>query len=181
MPGPYGRPLDSIHSSSYMRYWVEPESAGNNERLQLETYTGWVQCDIAFVTPTTHFVMKSFLPITPGQVRFYSTKESNQPGSIVQTTVVASLGAVAPIEDEANIFAVDDANVSLEPQTFGGIAGSPLCLVLNATLGLLNCRMFNYTYAVNVLTKGEPNFDQRGIPTNQRPAGGANPDGDPPA
>ncbi|MEU8984567.1 hypothetical protein [Streptomyces sp. NPDC048309] len=161
-----------------MRYWINSQSVGD-DRLQLEVYTGWVQCEIGFVVPTTHFRMKSFLPITAGQVRFYSTKDPEKPGGIVQTAVVASLGAMAPSEDEANIFAVDSADVSLEEQTFGGIGGSPLCLVLNTECGLLNGHMFNYNYSVQVITRGEPTFNQSQIPTNQRPAGGANPEGGP--
>ncbi|MGW1539752.1 hypothetical protein ACWCPM_05665 [Streptomyces sp. NPDC002309] len=177
MPGPYGKPLDSVHSSHYMRHWTNRTSAGN-ERFLLEIYTGWVQCDIAVLDTTQHFTVKTFLPVTPGQVRFYSGAEPGKPGSIDSFTVVASPGALAPFEDEATVFAVDSADVQLESQFFTG-AGSQKCLVLNAILGLLNCRMFNYTYSVHVLTVGEPTFNVSPIPTNQRPAGGANPEGNP--
>ncbi|MFF7052181.1 hypothetical protein ACFY94_27905 [Streptomyces griseorubiginosus] len=181
MASTFGRALDSIHSSSYMATWVNEHGLGfGDERLLLEIYTGWVQCEIGFKQPTTHFTMKSYLPVAPGKVRFYQTKESGKPGSIVNTTVAASPGAMAPDEDEANVFAVDDASVRLESQTFGGIAGNPLCLVLNAKLGLLNCWMFNYTYSVNVLTRHDPNFNLTPIPSDVRPAGGANPDFEPP-
>ncbi|MFJ4467346.1 hypothetical protein ACIP2X_07545 [Streptomyces sp. NPDC089424] len=178
MPGPYGRPLNSVHSFSYMRHWVNAQSSGD-ERFLLERYTGWVQCEIGFVAPTTHFTMKSFLPVAGGQVRFYSTTDSTKPGGILQKSVNASIGAVAPTEDEANVFAVDSADVSLEAQTFGGIGGSPLCLVLNTKCGLLNCHLFNYNYVVQVMTRGEPTFNQTAIPTNQRPSGGASPEGGP--
>lgn len=124
--------------------------------------------------------MKSFLPVDSGKVRFYPTEDSEQPGGIIDRTVVASLGALAPFEDEANIFAVDGANVRLEAQTFPSIAGSPLCLVLNVAIGLLNCTMFNYNYSVQVMTNLETNINETPIPASQRPLGGANPDGDPP-
>ena len=178
MPGPYGRPLNSVHSFHYMRHWINQAPTGD-ERLLLEVYTGWVQCDIGFVVPTQHVTMKSYLPLAPGTVRFYSTKDSSKPGGITQKTVVTSLGGVAPTEDEANIFAVDSADVNLEEQSFAGIAGSPLCLVLSTKLGLLNCHMFNYTYTVQVVTRGEPTFTEKAIPTGQRPAGGASPEGGP--
>ncbi|MEU6106567.1 hypothetical protein, partial [Streptomyces flaveolus] len=124
--------------------------------------------------------VKSFLPVGPGRVRFYSTQDSASPGGIADKTVVASLGALAPFEDEANIFAVDGADVSLEAQSFPGIAGSPLCLVLNAQLGMLNTRMFNYNYSVHVYSRPDQNYNKSPIPTNQRPAGGENPDFEPP-
>ncbi|MFD6108224.1 hypothetical protein ACFWFQ_36850, partial [Nocardia salmonicida] len=152
----------------------------STERVLLETYTGWVQSNIAFLGHLEHFTVKSFLPIAQNMVKFYQTTESDKPGSIIKTTVVASPGAMAPVEDEANVFAVDAATVALEPQTFGGIEGNPLCLVLNARLGLLNTTMHNYTYSVNVLTKPGPQPTSREIPTDIRPAGGRNPDFEPP-
>ncbi|MDX3540258.1 hypothetical protein PV721_39345 [Streptomyces sp. MB09-01] len=164
-----------------MRYWINSQSTGN-ERFMMEVYTGWVQCEIGFAVPTTHFTMKSFLPLAAGTVRFYPPPNPTMPempGGIVSATAVASLGALAPTEDEANLFGVDSTDVRLEAQTFGGIGGSPQCLVLNTRCGLLNCHMFNYNYSVQVITRGEPNFNQSGIPTNQRPAGGANPEGGP--
>ncbi|MFJ4585674.1 hypothetical protein [Streptomyces echinatus] len=175
----FGRPLDSVHDFSYMRYKIL-SAVDPTEQLEIETYTGWVQCDVDIAAPTLHFRMKTFLPILPGTVRFYSNDSDDQPGSIVDSTVVASPGAMAPYEDEANVFAVDAADVRLEAQTFGGIAGSPLCLVLKARLSLLNCHMYNYTYSVQVITKKEPQVKTAGIPTNQLPAGGANPEGEPP-
>ncbi|MFF8544977.1 hypothetical protein ACF060_32375 [Streptomyces werraensis] len=161
-----------------MRYWINRESSGNDRAL-LEVYTGWVQCAIGFAAPTQHVTMKSFLPLASGKVRFYPTTDATQPGGIMQKTVVASIGAVAPTEDEANVFAVDGAEVQLEAQTFPGIGGSPLCLVLNVQLGLLNCHLFNYNYAVQVITRGAPTFDESPIPTSQRPSGGASPEGGP--
>lgn len=179
MPGPYGRGLDHVRDSRYMRLLIKKNPTADDQLLVLEIYTGWVQCDIGIVTPTTHFVFKSFLPIEPNQVRFYSTTDPTKPGGIVAATVVASPGAMAPREDEANIFAVDAADVKLEQQIFPGIAGSPLCLVLNATVGLLNCHMWHYAYSVHVLTNPETNFKQTAVPTNQRPSGGASPEGGP--
>ncbi len=188
MPGPYGRPLSAVHHHNYMDYVVQPEFG--SDPVVLEVYTGWVQCDIGFVAPTAHVTMKSFLPVNEGEVRFYPTKETEVepengaapvfvPGAIKQTTVVTAIGGVAPTEDEANVFAVDGANVTLEEQTFGGIAGSPLCLVLNTRLGLLNCHLFNFTYQVQVITRGEPSPVVSAIPRDQRPLGGASPEGGP--
>jgi hypothetical protein len=180
--GPYGKTLDSIHNYNYMAIWVnEHGNDFGDERLLLEIYTGWVQSSIGFGGgPTTHFTMKSFLPTDLSKVRFYQGSSTGLPGSIIKTTVVASPGATAPIEDEANVFAVDGAFVSLEPQDFVGIEGSPLCLVLTATLGLLNCTMHNYTYSVHVLTKHDPKYKQVKIPSDVRPKGSGNADFEPP-
>ncbi|MFE5220181.1 MULTISPECIES: hypothetical protein [unclassified Streptomyces] len=155
-----------------------PPGSPGGLRYMMEMYTGWVQCDIGFAAPTTHFTMKSFLPVEPGQVRFYATTDPDLSGGIINHTVVASPGGIGPSEDEANIFAVDSADVSLEQQTFDGIVGSHLCLVLNARLGLLNCHMWHYAYSVLIKTNLEPNHNwtQSPIPVNQRPAGGASPD-----
>lgn len=172
----YGMTLEKVHNFSYMAVLVEVLTGP----VMLETYTGWVQSNIAFMGHLEHFTVKSFLPIRQNTVRFYQTTESGEPGSIIDTTVVASPGAMAPAEDEANVFAVDAATVALEPQTFGGIEGNPLCLVLNARLGLLNTTMYNYTYSVNVLTRLDSNLTGREIPTDIRPAGGRNPDFNPP-
>src|SRR5690348_147064 len=137
----WGMTLQKIHHFSYLATWVYPTET-SNERVLLETYTGWVQSEIAYVDHLTPCMVKSYLPVATSTVRFYQTTESDKPGSIIKTTVVASPGAMAPSEDEANVFAVDGANVVLEPQTFGAIGGHPLCLVLNAQLGLLNTVMF---------------------------------------
>lgn len=169
----FGMTLQKIHDFSYMATWVYPTEI-SNERVLLETYTGWVQCGIGQVDQLSHFMVKSYLPLAGNFVRFYQTTESDKPGSIIATTVVASPGAMAPSEDEANVFAVDAASVAPEPQT--GIDGKPLCLILSAKLGLLNTTMYNYTYSVNVLTKHDPHLTSQEIPSHVRPAGTVNPD-----
>ncbi|WP_069769923.1 hypothetical protein [Streptomyces sp. LUP30] len=178
MAGPYGRGLDAVRDFRYMAYWVNKKATGD-ERLLVEIYTGWVQCDIGFVTPTTHFTFKSFLPVGPSKVRFYPTKDATKPGGIVSAAIVASPGGMGPTEDEANIFGVDKADVILEENTFPGIAGSPLCLVLNATVALLNCHMWHYAYWVQVVTNPETTPVNTTIPANQRPSGSASPEGGP--
>jgi hypothetical protein len=161
-----------------MSYFVDKDHTGT-QQLLAEIYTGWVQCDIGIVTPTTHFVFKSFLPTAPDTVRFYPTTDATKPGGIVDTAVVASPGGMGPREDEANIFAVDKAGVVLEEQTFPGIGGEQLCLILHTTVGLLNCHMWHYAYWVQVLTNPETNPVNSQIVTNQRPSGSGSPEGSP--
>jgi hypothetical protein len=56
------------------------------------------------------------------------------------------------LSDDATVFAVDNASVRLEPQTFGGIAGAPLCLVLRARIGVDDGNLLAITYQVNILS-----------------------------
>lgn len=87
MPGPYGRPLSNVHQNRYMRYWIDSPIGNETERLMLEHYTGWLACDIGFIgPPTKHFIMKSFLPVGPGEVRFYPEVEPTNTAAAVAVT-----------------------------------------------------------------------------------------------
>ncbi|GAA3141875.1 hypothetical protein [Streptomyces echinatus] len=176
----YGIPFNMVRSTGYMVAWVDEVGDGRNP-LRLETYTGWIGVMMEGGSILEHNRLKAYLPVETGKsVRFYPDVPvgSKQNGAIVNTTVMAALGAVAEAEEEANIFAVDTASVALEHQHLTGIEGAPQCLILTAEIGLLRSTIYNFSYAVNVLTRPGGGVvthdlpDSGLIPADSRPIGG---------
>ena len=120
----------------------------------MEVYTGWVGVDFAGGGGSVHreeFV--SFLCVSKNTVQQYLKND------LLDFTVTVAPASVADDDDEANVAAVDDARVTLEPQSFSGVAGSPLCLVLRADVAALNATVHRITYQVTVLTRGTEALD----------------------
>jgi hypothetical protein len=97
---------------------------------------------------------RCFLLRRPGVVHEYRTLQD--------VTLTAAPSSFATVEDEANVAAVEGVSVRLEPQTFPGVGGSPLCLVLTVLVSGLNVTVHTFTYQVTVLSVVEP--EARDIP-----------------
>lgn len=132
-------------------------------RVRLEIYSGWIQIDQgASSGPTRHDTIAAFLPIHDTTIRDYRRAQ----GIISATVTVAPSG----VSDDATVFAVDDASVMLEPQTFGGIEGAPLCLVLRAQIGVDNGNLLAITYQVNILSDAAAGLiDLPPLPHSEKP------------
>jgi len=145
--------------------------------VRMEVYTGWVVVsDTGFSPGPGHLFrdeVRTFLPTEPGRLRAYPE------GSLMDHTVTAAPAAVNLDEDEATLFAIDQAkSVALEPQHFD--ASNPdqedLCLVLRLDFAALNVSIHRFTYQVTLLFDGDLVFpDQTGwhhigpLPDGTRP------------
>jgi hypothetical protein len=77
---------------------------------------------------------------------------SDQDSKLVEITTCVSIANFTTAEDEANLVAVNSAFVKLERQSFPGVSGSPLCLVLHVHLAVLNSNIRSIAY--NIAVKG---------------------------
>jgi hypothetical protein len=84
-----------------------------------------------------------FIPINNSTVQAYSETE-------IETTTCVSIANFTTAEEQANLVAVDRAVVKLEPQSIGGVAGTPMCLVLHVDLAVLNSNLRSIAYNVTV-------------------------------
>jgi hypothetical protein len=134
--------------------------------VKLEVYTGWVQPGFRAGGSIAHEEVRTLLPLDNQRNLF-----TYQQNSLVDFTVTASPATIAPDEDEANLFGVDEApSVALEPQSFSGVAGNPLCLVLRVVLAGLNVTFHRFTYQVTVLIDARIGTPPIQIDPSERPA-----------
>ncbi|MBB3039734.1 hypothetical protein [Hoyosella altamirensis] len=118
-------------------------------RLRTETYGGWIAINFGDSGSTTRRGdITSFLPIESNTINTY--EDSAQ---ILGFTVSAAPSSVADDDDEANVAALADATLLLRPQAFAGIAGSPLCLVFKARIGVHKGIVSAITYQVTVQSR----------------------------
>lgn len=113
----------------------------------MEVYTGWVTVNHNAGGATVPEEALSFVMLDTQFIQPYNI------GEILDITVMVAPSSVADDDDEANVAAVNRASVVLEPQTFGGVAGNPNCLVLRARLGAHHANVISITYQVTVLAR----------------------------
>ncbi len=116
--------------------------------VDFEVYTGWVNFNFSPQDSTKQAEVVSFLMLNSTRIRTYLRRES-----LLDFTVTASPSDFQPEEDEANVIAVTNAGIRLEPQSFAGVAGSPLCLVLRTRINCLNNTFSGITYQVTLLAE----------------------------
>jgi hypothetical protein len=134
--------------------------------VSMEVYTGWVGPGFQPGGSLTQDLARTFLPLDN-----HEHVKSYEPDSLVDFTVTASPASVAPSEDEATVFAVDGAFVSLQgPQNFSGIFSHPFCLELSVRLGGLNVAFHMFTYQVTVLIKENTETDVLELDPSEAPA-----------
>ena len=113
----------------------------------MEVYTGWVAVNFEGGDSIDRDEFVSFLCTDKQKVQPYSKGDLNKDNF----TVTVAPSSVADDDDEANVAAVDGADVELEQQP--GIAGSPYCLVLKTKVAALNATIHAITYQVTVQSK----------------------------
>jgi hypothetical protein len=123
------------------------------KKVQMEIYTGWINCNWTAGEKTDDAEVISFLPIGGNHVQGYGSL------GILQSAVTVAPSWMAFVEDEATAAAVKDAHVELRPQGLGPTA--PSCLVLVANLEAINTTIFTLAYHVTVITPLPP-LDQAG-------------------
>jgi hypothetical protein len=140
-------PVKNITLPQHLAAFLFTDRTTNN-RTKMEVYTGWVGVNFYGGDGSVHreqavsFVLLDNLVIQP-------YKEDD----LLDVTVTVAPSAVADDDDEANVAAVDDASVQIEPQTFAGVGGTVHCLVLRTTVAALNATLHEITYQGTVLTK----------------------------
>lgn len=137
--------IKSVDSSRDLEAFVFSDAAKTNT-VRMEVYTGWIAFTFSAGGSLGAEEIVSFVPIKTNVVRRY------QPNDLITSTLTATLSAVADDDDESNLFALDRATVKLEPQVFGGVGGSPSCLVLRARVSALNGQLHRIAYQVTTLT-----------------------------
>lgn len=113
----------------------------------LQVYTGWVAATHGAGNDLTRNTAISFVPLD-GNRRVQTFNPGNVDLGQIEAVVTASLSSFGGDPDVA---AVDRASVRLEPQTFGGVGGNPLVLVLRATLAAQDGAVHAFAYQVTVL------------------------------
>ena len=113
----------------------------------LQVYTGWIAATHGAGGDLTRNTAISFVPLDGSRnVQTYLPGNVDLGGvEVIMTAALSSFG------DRPSVAAVDRATVSLEPQTFGGIAGNPLVLVVRATLAAHEGNVHAFAYQVTVL------------------------------
>ena len=136
----------------------------STDRVKMEVYTGWVGVNHTGGGSLQRTEAVTFVLLSKNLVQPYQQEKD-----LLEVTVTATPSSVADDDDEANVAAVDKASVKLEPQTFPGVGGSPLCLVLRATVAALNATVHAITYQVTVLTTGREDLDPIPLDPNIAP------------
>lgn len=138
----------------------------SNARVTMEVYTGWVGVNFFGGGGTVHreeavaFVLRA-----PQLIQPYP-----EGSTLLDVTVTAAPSSTGNVDDEANVAAVDDARVRLEPQQFPGFQGTPLCLVPRATVAAHHATVHGITYEVTVLTEARQDLeDPKQIDFGERP------------
>jgi hypothetical protein len=120
---------------------------GSDQLDRVEFYSGIIGINFRGGGGSVHREdFQSFLPIDS---RF--AVMTYEPETEINTTVLCTPNAVAGDDDEANVAAVDNAGVRLKPQSFAGIGGQPLCLVLTFRAAALNTTLPLVSYHVTVI------------------------------
>ncbi len=141
-------PIKNVLQPQHLDFFAST-SLGAATSVKIEVFTGIIACNFTGDDGTVHRTnVVSFVPIGPNEIRPYND------GDILDTTIICTTSSVADDDDEANVAAVDRASVKLEPQVFGGISGSPLCLILRATVAALSATVHAITYQVTVKSRG---------------------------
>ena len=141
-------PVGNVEAPRHLSAFVSRDLAGNN-RARMDVFTGWVGVNFRGDGGAVHRDnFESFL-LTDSKAVHTFTSEND----ILDVTVTVAPSSVADDDDEANVAAVDTASVRLEPQVFGGIAGTPLCLILRGKVAALNATVHAVTYQVTVLSR----------------------------
>ncbi len=121
----------------------------SDERERVEFYAGIINIGFRGDGGQVHREKyQSFLPKDGGfHILTYA------PGTEIDATVICVPNSVAGDDDEANVAAVDTAIVQLKPQTFPGIGGNPLCLILDFKVAALNTTLHSVSYHVTIIHK----------------------------
>lgn len=135
-----------------------------DQRL-LVTYTGWVGATHGAGDDLTRNTAISFVPLGGRDIQTFLP--GNQDLGQVEAIVTASLSSFG---DSPAVAAVDRASVELKPQTFGGVAGNPLVLILRATLAAHEGNVHAFAYQVTVLAHPSLFGDVLTLPASTAPA-----------
>jgi hypothetical protein len=148
----FGVPIQDVVSPHHLVVFTE---TGVGQQVRMDVYTGWagVNYDAGSASTVRRDEWVSFLPHDTMRVLSY------QEGSLRDFTVTAAPSAVADVEEEAAVAAVDSASVALEPQQFVGVGGTKWCLILRANLAVLNATLHAFTYQITVVV---PAVDEDG-------------------
>jgi hypothetical protein len=136
------------------------------DQRTLIVYAGWIVAPFANDDGhLVHDVAVSFVPNSDGRLQTF--KEGNQDLRQVEAIVATALSSINNNGNGAA--AVDETSIDLEPQTFPGIAGHPLTLVLRARLAALNGSVQRIGYQVTVLAHPDLLGDAVSIPATTTP------------
>ena len=137
------------------------------ERVRVENYSGWYKFDFSYhdTDAVAHVELALFLPYEPGSVWYYA-----EGPDLISTSVMVAPSSFLGDDDERNLIAVDSATVALEPQVFGGQAGSPECLVLRVNAAVSRGDLFRIAYSVNVVSSTRTSLKPIKLDDDDRPA-----------
>ncbi|MGW6747629.1 hypothetical protein [Streptomyces sp. NPDC055006] len=150
-------PLKRLHHIQHLPlFQIDPQG---EPTLFLETFTGWVQCNLQGPEELAHEEVKFFLPDRkiPAEegggfdVRRWPDGESGPQDWMINGTAMVAPSAF-DLPENQTITAVDGATVALEGQSIGGVGGAPRFLVLTVKTGNQRGRLLSFTYQVNVLS-----------------------------
>jgi hypothetical protein len=120
---------------------------GNERQILQEAYAGSILVGLSNGgAPVSRADFKSFLPVSKNTIRTYAGVDT------IRSALVVTLSGFNATEDEEFIAAVDDFEVVIEQQAFPSVPGTPPCLILKFSLGLLNGTISRVGYSVTVQT-----------------------------
>jgi hypothetical protein len=153
-------PIGDVNLPKHLATFVFTDP-GMRDQAKMEVYTGWVGVNFSpGGTTVSREEFVSFVPIRDLTIQPYMEDD------LLDYTVTVALSAVATVEDEANVAAVDRASVQIESQT--GIGGIVNCLVLRVRLAALHVTLHGIAYQVTVLMRGQQPPPQE-LPPDTRP------------
>ena len=156
-------PTKSVVLPRHLAAYVFADRDTNN-RVKMEIYTGWVAVNFYVGDEGVRRAeVATFVLLDNQLIQPYLDED------LLDVTVTAAPSSVADDDDEANVAAVDDASVELEPQSFPGVGGNPQCLILRATVAACNATVHAFTYQVTVLTRSREDLDPLKIGPNIKP------------
>jgi hypothetical protein len=157
--------LNRIVRPTHLTVFATSDLQGN-EKVRMDMFSGWLNVNFRGEGGSVHRdSCKAFL--VNGKKNIFRFGDE---ADLLDVTVMMTTSSVGDDDDEANVAAVDDAFVVVQPQTFPGIGGAQDCPVLQGNLAALNATLHGVAYHVVILSRPtDVPEDQRFIDTSNLP------------
>jgi hypothetical protein len=147
-----GIPIGQVEFPTHVEWPVVGAGPLGEDSFLFEVYAGNVLIGFQGGRSTEREDFSIYMPLQGNSIRTYGNISEGDPTPPVGNAILVTPIGFQGHEDEEFVCSVDSFGLRIAPQTFNGIGGEPLCLILDFRLAIRNGVIHRVGYNVTVNT-----------------------------